>query len=111
MISKEDDKEIEDMPLHPDDKKSSVQGRVILRPELTEFAELMEEKLRGNDDKSSWKGMHIDKLLARLKEEVEELTKEIETISTIGRAAKIRSECADVANFAMMISDITKGAL
>ena len=87
---------------------SSAGRAVILRDDLVEFAETMENKLRQNDIKKTWKGMHIDKLLKLLLKEVDELKNEIERPSVVGRAKSIRDECADVANFAMMVADVVK---
>ena len=93
---------------------------VKVRPQLLWFSEIMETKLKKNDNKGGWDNCEIDWLISRLKEEV----KEIEDAWLIkkndfGRSAgegfllcpsseDIQNECADVANFAMMIADKTK---
>ena len=65
------------------------------------FAELMMEKLRRNRHKAHWK--HVDKtwLLGRLKDELKELEEAMEA----GDSLSLVYECADVANFAMMIAN------
>ncbi len=76
-----------------------------LTPELREpvrrFAETMEQRLRANDHKGGWTRCEVLWLLGRLREEVEELEREI----LRGEPAAIVHEAADVANFAMMIAD------
>jgi len=75
-----------------------------LRPELRVFARYMEGALRAHDVArgDSWKQMPTGWLIERLEEELSEL-----------HAAKRRSnfdgiveECADIANFAMMIATL-----
>jgi NTP pyrophosphatase (non-canonical NTP hydrolase) len=77
------------------------------------FAKLMEEQLKANDHKGGWSDEDTDYLLGRLDEEVQELKDALVTyyfeISHRGECQKlaknVRKECADVANFAMMIAD------
>lgn len=92
-----------------------------LRNDVLWFAEQMELKLRGNDHKGGWDLCEPQWLLKRLKEEVKELS---ETLSwrdaDLGRSAsegvlfrdvsneEIIKECADIANFALMIADLHK---
>jgi len=68
------------------------------------FSIRMEAKLRANDHKGGWRGMGHHDLLELLDREFEELTEAIE----VGSAAGIIDEAVDVANFAMMIADITR---
>jgi NTP pyrophosphatase (non-canonical NTP hydrolase) len=88
--------------------------RESVRPEVTAFAMLMERELRANDHKTSWRKMSIHDLEKRLREEVDELSDASRWRSggtTEGSYARhLGSECADVANFAMMIADVA-GAL
>jgi NTP pyrophosphatase (non-canonical NTP hydrolase) len=88
--------------------------RKSVRPEVTAFAMLMERELRANDHKTSWRKMSIHDLEKRLREEVDELSDASRWRSggpTEGSYARhLGSECADVANFAMMIADVA-GAL
>ena len=67
-----------------------------------EFALVMQEKLDDNADKGGWEDTSFGYLLERLEEEIEELKNAIKEKSS---AFDISRECADVANFAMMISD------
>jgi len=85
------------------------------RPEVRAFAALMEAKLRANDHKPGWKGDHPEDLLARLHEEADEIRRSWDHWRGTAwpreqLAPIIGRECADVANFAMMIADVC-GAL
>lgn len=86
------------------------------RPEVRAFAVAMENKLRGNDHKKSWKKCNFNYFLFRLEEETEELRKAFENwhLTVYGKPniddykAAIRqkeydmaNEAVDVANFAM----------
>jgi NTP pyrophosphatase (non-canonical NTP hydrolase) len=72
---------------------------IDVRPEVARFALLMEEKLRANDHKRHWRFAPLQYLSMRLSQERKELAGAIETRTDVGE------ECADVANFAMMIAD------
>jgi NTP pyrophosphatase (non-canonical NTP hydrolase) len=74
------------------------------RREVVQFAGLMESRLAANDHKSHWEAEDTDWLLGRLLEEVEELKAEVAN-GDLGGSEQVRQECADVANFAMMIAD------
>jgi len=63
------------------------------------FAKHMLSKLRVNARKAHWSTVSQAWLLGRLRQEVAEL----EAALASGRG--VESECADVANFAMMIAD------
>jgi len=72
----------------------------------TVFAEIMKRKLISNQHKGGWSNDLFSYLLCRLKEE----THELEVALTNGcPPAKITEEAADVANFAMMIADVSGG--
>ena len=77
------------------------------RPALAEFAVFMEETLRKHDDEKGERGWVTDSscsvasLLDALQVEVNEL-KDAYRECDPGR---VEAECADVANFAMMIAD------
>lgn len=95
-----------------------------VRPEVAAFALLMERKLRENDHKGGWQSESTAYLSRRCGNELKELrealaalhrdrmrgwppidaSKRAKLIATIGR------EAADVANFAMMLADVS-GAL
>jgi len=69
------------------------------------FKKWMLRKLGDNTDKEHWLKMSYEYLLDRLKEE----TRELETLLLDDKVSykhkKVILECADVANFAMMIAD------
>lgn len=90
-----------------------------VRPAVDWFAKKMETKLALNDHKGGWKDCEVDWLIKRLQQETNELIERWNTRqwSMQGRSAgenvplidvddeAIISECADIANFAMMIAD------
>jgi len=76
-----------------------------LRPEVGAFAAIMEAELRKHDDRPGWKNEDVQWLFSRLKDESAELIKAIHTKGPIS----VGREAADVANFAMMIADVTGG--
>lgn len=69
---------------------------------VMQFAVKMEEKLSANDHKSGWEGMSYKMLINRMRQEIKELERAIKLKLP---AKEIQYECADVANFAMMIAD------
>ena len=77
---------------------------IKLRPEVRRFAEQMELKLRENDHKGGWNDCHIYWLVQRIGDEQKELIDAV-LFKTDDVHAIIR-ECADVANFAMMVADV-----
>ena len=93
-----------------------------IRPEVLAFAALMELKLRENDDKPGWKGLrdkadrYMDESSSALLERIEDEAQELKALLTHSgdysfdsrriASLKVMDECADVANFAMMIADI-----
>ena len=83
-----------------------------LRPEVRIFAEAMERRLRANDHKGGWKHETVYAyLLPRLLEELGELAMLLsDAYLQTPKSERILQEAADVANFAMMIADVT-GAL
>lgn len=95
--------------------------RPVSRRVLEEFCWDMENKLRENDYKGNWSECNYSYLIQRLREEVDELD-EVLACFVIGQAVprdlggaysieqygEVVEECADVANFAMMIADNLK---
>ena len=75
-----------------------------IREPVEWFSIRMEAKLRANDWKGGWRGMSHHELLGLLDLEFEELAEAI----AAGSAEGIIDEAVDVANFAMMIADITQ---
>lgn len=90
------------------------------RPEVRNFADLMEAQLRANDHKPGWKNDPAMDLIPRLREEAVELEEATNRHAKrigwgdhwLGEDTSVRvgKEAADVANFAMMIADVC-GAL
>ena len=79
-----------------------------MRPEVIEFAKVMENKLKANDWKGGWENISINELLKMLKGEVEELEYFLEEHIDHEYhywVDRMVPETADVANFAMMIYD------
>jgi len=70
------------------------------------FADRMREKLRENEHKPHWADCSPTWLLDRLFDEANELRDELRDSQDAGAVAR---ECADVANFAMMIADVVGG--
>lgn len=71
-------------------------------PELKQFFYAMIYKLKKNAHKGKWEDMDLAKTLARLREETEELAHAISDENPI----EVVLEAADIANFALMVSDI-----
>ncbi len=70
-----------------------------MRKEVKLFAEQMEIALQRNDHKGGWDNCSFEYLFTRLIEEVGEISQ------AARNGDPITKECADVANFAMMIAD------
>ena len=70
------------------------------------FAERMENKLMQNEHKNGWRNMSIEDLYARMLDEVSGLQSEINFPDQDKDA--IIKECANVANFALMIADVVQ---
>ena len=78
-----------------------------IRVEVLEFALLMEKKLKENDHKGGWENCSPIYLLNKLKEEVDEVELSLDMALDNFHREKImlmRHECADTANFCMMLS-------
>lgn len=82
---------------------------LTLRPEVEQFAQVMEAKLRQNDHKGGWQGMTQQEVLRRLYDEAHEVWKELGRPEPDANA--VMWESADVANFAMMLWDVTRRPL
>lgn len=74
----------------------------MLRPEVRDFAKLMEQELAANDHKGGWQHDSVAALFRRMAEEMSELA---DALAKQTDVATVQSEAADVANFAMMIAD------
>lgn len=83
------------------------------RKEVLWFAKEMEAKLRENDHKDGWQGCRFYQLFPCLLKERDELLLaalplNLDTMNeklTAEDACELIRECADIANFAMMIAD------
>jgi len=75
------------------------------KKELKTFVKIMDGKLHENLRKPHWRTLSNTQLLLLLDQEILELKEAIKNNYTISH---IQRECADVANFAMMISDNTE---
>lgn len=77
-------------------------------PLVLAFSKRMEAKLelnRHKGDREGWLGCKVGDLLARLKQETEELETALRRVPSLG-TQNVADEAADVANFAMMIADL-----
>lgn len=102
---------------------SPVAGQpMALRPEVSEFAQAMEWKLRQNDHKGGWRRCTRGYLLRRLATETRELraalrrqerrlklAQPLDPGEAAALAAEVLREAADVANFCMMLADDAGG--
>lgn len=75
------------------------------RPAVTWFASQMEKKLKENDYKGGWGTMTFEDLFILMKKEANEILASWMASEKKDPQAIIR-ECADVANYCMMIADI-----
>jgi hypothetical protein len=101
------------------DKIASLQETVqgmppqYLRDEVWAFAVLMEKALRKHDGekgREGWKDAKRGHLLSLLMKSVGELTSALDSSASVGSgAARVAEECADISNFALMISDVSGG--
>lgn len=72
-----------------------------MRNILNKFKRAMLEKLIENNHKMGWEGLSDKWILNRIRQE----KTEIETALRNGNLKEAKRECADVANFAMMLWD------
>lgn len=80
-----------------------------LRPAVRWFAERMEAKLQDNDYKGGWEHELPERLMCLLVKEVGELSSGLEAWRMDDQWANaVIAECADVANFTMMIADLVR---
>ncbi|MCG3177341.1 MAG: hypothetical protein MOGMAGMI_02313 [Candidatus Omnitrophica bacterium] len=90
-------------------KLEAVKGGVELRPALAQFAGEMEAVLKQNDHKGGWKDCPMEYLRDRLHQEVRELDRALLGSGGQYDPSAVAKECADVANFAMMLRDNVGG--
>ena len=77
-----------------------------LNKAVDSFVLEMKDKLKMNSHKSGWDSCPRTFFLYRLKQEVKELQESLIN----GNPGEIISECADVANFAMMLANLVNEA-
>jgi len=75
-----------------------------IRTSVYEFITAMERELSANDHKPGWKDTDKQILHRRMIGNITELTYAIQSRD----AERIKKTCADIANYAMMIWDVTK---
>lgn len=79
------------------------------REAVYRFAERMMRKLAANAHKAHWSTVDQSWLVRRVYNEADELNAEVSTLEprmmSDARLERVINECADVANFAMMIAD------
>lgn len=80
--------------------------------EIKAFAKIMQEKLNENGNKGGWDNDSIEVLFNLLEGEVMELNSAVDdyVYKDVDHTEVVR-ECADVANYAMMIVDVVSGGL
>ncbi len=88
---------------------TDVTGHAIPRSEVQWFAEQMEVKLRANDHKGGWRDESLFYFVNRIADEWRELNHTVD-LATMHEVSPqdIIAECADIANFAMMLADVVK---
>ena len=72
--------------------------------DISKFLDLMVHKLHKNVHKGRWESLNARKAYICLEDEVRELYDAIQS----GDNSEVFLECADVANFAMIIASITR---
>lgn len=84
----------------------------VPREALAWFAGEMERQLRENDHKPGWSDDSLRHLAERMRTELREVENIVDGRAVRGYATEqlltIIAECADVANFAMMVADNAK---
>lgn len=80
--------------------RGPVTVRPEVRPEVQAFARAMEEQLRAHDDKGGWKNCGSNWLWARVQDEM------LEVDAARRGHGDLLHECADAANFLMMLCDV-----
>lgn len=88
--------------------------RPRVREPVMDFAALMESRLRRHDadrGKRGWLGSDTDWLLSRVFSEAGELMYAKARLLSGGSMEDVRAECADAANFLMMIADQHRPAI
>lgn len=88
--------------------KTPLPSEAELSQKLHILTSLMRQKLEQNEHKGGWANRHLSWLFNRASMELLELSKSLEVYEETGLNANawlVLSECADVANFVLMITD------
>lgn len=96
-------------------KKSEMPANVLeCRPEVQQFALLMEFQLRRNDNREGWKGDSVVELLASADEHIHELTKTVQAFSYEDQHAlgwDVAKDAVNTANMLMMVADVASAGM
>lgn len=76
--------------------------KMKVRQVVAEHANRMEARLKEHEDKGGWEDSSFRDLILELEFHVEDLK---EALFEQGRHPSVSNECADISNFAMMISE------
>lgn len=111
--------DVVDVPIrhvvHPEFTRDLSEVNVKLRPVIEEFGKAQELKLRIKDPlfPDGWRSdsSHVlfERLIQKLNALDAELTDEASGKSDSEQQARIAEACVDIANFAMMVRDVTLG--
>ncbi|WP_174888015.1 hypothetical protein [Bacillus albus] len=81
----------------------------MIRGEVKWFAEHMESKLQENEHKTGWTDCTVDFLSSQIQKNLNELNSMFEELPANYSvfSANVIRQCSDIANYAMMIADIS----
>ncbi|MGE6504369.1 hypothetical protein ACQKF0_29490 [Bacillus wiedmannii] len=81
----------------------------MVRNEVSWFAEHMESKLQENEHKTGWTDCTVDFLSSQIQKNLNELNSKFEELPANYSvfSANVIRQCSDIANYAMMIADIS----
>lgn len=81
----------------------------MIRSEVKWFAEHMESKLQENEHKTGWEDSTVDFLSVQMQRNLKELNEMFEELPSNYSvfSANVIRQCSDIANYAMMIADIS----
>ncbi|MHA4207352.1 hypothetical protein [Bacillus cereus] len=81
----------------------------MIRSEVKWFAEHMESKLQENEHKTGWTDCTVDFLSSQIRKNLNELDSMFQELPSNYSvfSANVIKQCSDMANYAMMIADIS----
>lgn len=83
-----------------------------MREALKFFAKKMEEELKKNEFRGSWRDQNPEMVLSKLWDEVYDLDDQVENyLDGKGDRDQILKEAVDVANYAMFVADICAASM